>query len=168
MSLWADGQAAIPPQASFTQKVADPGIDPGVGPLICVHFNREWLPVVLGALLQLCQPPSWDVDDPDALNLVLGRATALLNAFSEAELCPVMESGTLGGTILSRTPYLDIPVVFTQTYSGAPVVLATSLTDKMDVSVVDLTATGCTFRLSFDTEVVSDTDVAANWMAYQA
>jgi hypothetical protein len=167
VSLWENGWASYPALSSFTQPVADPGIDPGVGPLICVHFNRDWLPVVLGALLQLCQPPSWDVDDPDDLNTVLGRATALLNAFSEAELCPVMESGTLSGTILSRTPYLDIPVTFVQTYSGAPVVIASSLTDKMDVTIGDLTATGCTFRLSFDTEVVSDTAVAANWIAHQ-
>jgi hypothetical protein len=168
VSLWDGERAAFAPKPSFTQAVAAPSTDPGSGPFICAHFNREWLPVVLGALLQLCQPPSWAVDDPDTLNTVLGWATELLNLFSEAGACPTMESGTISGTVASRTPYVDLPVVFANTYATAPVVVATSLTARCDVTVSDISTTGCTFRLSFDTEVVADTDVAANWFAYLA
>lgn len=168
MSLWADGLGSYTVKPSFTQQVAAPSTDPGSGPLICVHFNQEWLPVVLGALLQLTQPLSWAEDDPDTLNTILGRATALMNLFSMAELCPVMEAGTVSGTVSSRTPYEDIDIAFAETYTGAPVVVATGLTDKLNVTVGNLTATGCTLRLSFDVEVVSDTAVGATWLAYQA
>lgn len=168
MSLWDAGLAAFAPKPSFTQQVAPPDTDPGAGPLLCVHFNQAWRPVVMGALLQLCQPPSWAETDPAALNTVLARATELLELFGEAGLCPVMESGTLGGTVAARTPSLDISVAFSQTYGAAPVVLATSRTDKLDVAVIALSETGATFRLSFDTEVVDDTAVAANWLAYLA
>ena len=168
MSLWDEDMALYGPRPSFVEPVADPGTDPAVGPLVCVHFNREWLPVVLGSLLQLCQPPSWAVDDADALNGLLGRATGLLDLFGAAEACPVIEAGTVSGTVAARTPYVDSDVSFAQTYSGNPTVVATGVTDKLNVTVQAISGTGCTLRLSFDTEVVGDTAVSANWLAYQA
>jgi hypothetical protein len=168
MSLWADGREAYLPYPSFTQPAPAPEIDPGSGPFICVHFNPEWLPVVLGSLLQLTQPSSWDEADPDTLNTILGRATALMNIFSTAEACPVLDGGSVSGTVASRTPYQDFDVTFASTFTAAPVVVATGLTDKLDVTVSSITETGCTFRLSFATEVISDTSVSADWFAYQA
>lgn len=166
MSLWVENSIAREPQASFPAGIADPGTDPSAGPLFCAHFNQNWKPLVLGCLLQLCQPLSWAITDEAALEDVLGRATKLLNMFGEAGLCEVIETGVVSGTIASRTPYLDVDVLFAKTHTSIPTVVTGSLTDKLVVTVSAITETGCTLRLAFDTEVVSDTAVLANWLAY--
>lgn len=166
MSLWAEDWVALEPGPSFKSGITDPGTDPSAGPLFCAHFNQAWKPLILGSLLQLCQPLSWAISDPAALEDVLGRATKLLDMFGEAGLCEVIEVGVVSGTIASRTPYLDIDVVFTKTHASTPTVVTGSLTDKLVVTVSAITETGCTLRLAFDTEVVADTAVLANWLAY--
>lgn len=166
MSLWEESWVAGQPIPSFRAGIADPGTDPSAGPLFCAHFNQAWKPLILGSLLQLCQPLSWAITDEAALEDVLGRATKLLNMFGEAGLCEVIEVGVVSGTIASRTPYLDIDVVFTKTHTSTPTVVTGSLTDKLVVTVSAITETGCTVRLAFDTEVVSDTAASANWLAY--
>lgn len=166
MSLWEDNWVTGQPIPSFRAGIADPGTDPEAAPLFCAHFNQAWKPLILGSLLQLCQPLSWAITDPAALDNVLGRATKLLNMFGEAGLCEVIEVGVVSGTIASRTPYLDVDVVFAKTHTSTPTVVTGSLTDKLVVTVSAITETGCTLRLAFDTEVVDDTTVLANWLAY--
>lgn len=163
MSLWDEGQARFPPKPSFTQAVPAPSTDPGSGPLICVHFNQEWLPVVLGALLQLCQPPSWAVDDPDALNTVLGRATLLLDMFGQAELCPVTEDGIVTLTITAGNASASTTITFVQTYATAPLVDCSCDNPDLISSWSDVSTTGATLTITAATPVTESTSADVSW-----
>lgn len=63
---------------SFTEGVAIPAQAPGSTPYVYICFNETWLPYVLGALQQLCQPRTWITSSQAALESVLGEAQDLL------------------------------------------------------------------------------------------
>lgn len=54
---------------------------------MCVQFSKEYLPFVLGALTQLCQPTAWDVADAAAMADVLGNMQELLIMFGTVADC---------------------------------------------------------------------------------
>ena len=53
-------------------------------PTCIVYFNATWLPVVLGALQQLCRPQTWITASQAALDSVLGEAQDLLAQIAAA------------------------------------------------------------------------------------
>ena len=65
-------------QSSFLSKVGVPADGPMGPPYVYIYFNATWLPYVLGALQQLCQPGTWITASQAALEsvLVIKRAGA--------------------------------------------------------------------------------------------
>jgi len=163
MSLWADGYAALEPVSSFKCGVADPGTDPTDGPLVCVHFNKEWLPLVLGSLLQLCEPVSWAITDPGTLADVLGRATELLNLFGQAGLCPVQEDGVLALTIPAGDASVSGDIVFSLTYATPPLVDCSGDNPDLIATWGDVTTFGFTLTITAATPVVTATMANVSW-----
>src|SRR5690348_1323194 len=74
-------------QGSYVQPVTPPAAHPSAAPRVCVSFNQDWLPYVLGSLLQLCQPSSWEVADETARSAALLDAQELLFQIAAAEGC---------------------------------------------------------------------------------
>lgn len=78
-----------------------------------VCFNAEWLPYVIGGLLQLAQPSSWNVS-PSALQALLRDVQDLLDEFGQAGACVsltfrftsacVLQYSLDGGTTWTDTP----------------------------------------------------------------
>jgi len=81
------------PLPSFQWPTALPGNDPDAVPLVHVCFNQDWLPLVLGCLLQLTQQQTWDTTDQTDLDLALSRVQQLLYLF-EGD-CPLIPPGTI-------------------------------------------------------------------------
>ncbi len=77
-------------QGSYVEPVTPPEADPADAPQVCVSFNRDWLPYVVGSLLQLVQPSSWTASSPSALSDVLTSATELIERFGTTEGCEVL------------------------------------------------------------------------------
>ena len=75
------------PASSFQQPVVPPDAEPDDTPAVSVCFAQAWLPYVIGALMQLIQPTTWDTTDPTVLQTALERATALQEMFGTAEGC---------------------------------------------------------------------------------
>ena len=80
-SPWAEQQG------SFQNPVAPPSSQPCDAPLVCFSVNQQWLPYILGALLQLCQPTTWDVSTESDLQDILARAQDLLDCVGTAVPC---------------------------------------------------------------------------------
>ena len=71
-------------QSSFLSKVGVPADGPMGPPYVYIYFNATWLPYVLGALQQLCQPGTWITASQAALESVLGEAQDLLAQIAAA------------------------------------------------------------------------------------
>ena len=69
---------------SYTERVAVPADAPLAAPYVYVYFNATWLPYVLGALQQLCQPGTWITSSAAELESVLGEAQDLLAQIAAA------------------------------------------------------------------------------------
>jgi hypothetical protein len=74
-------------QGSFVQPVPIPTAAIDDAPQVCVQVNVEWLPYVLGSLMQLVQPSSWIAPTQAALDDVLERATDLIGEIGNAVVC---------------------------------------------------------------------------------
>lgn len=74
-------------RSSFVSPVPIPDAAPGDTPRTCVSFSSAWLPLVIGALLQLAQPAAWDTADDSARNAVLLDVQDLLERFGVAGGC---------------------------------------------------------------------------------
>lgn len=66
------------PVGSFLERVPIPAHEPGEGSQVCVMFNVDWLPYVLGSLQQLLLQSTWDTNDKTALFGVQGSAFDLI------------------------------------------------------------------------------------------
>lgn len=81
------------PVGSFQIPVEPPTVDADAAPLVYVGLNCEWMPYITGALTQLLLQSTWEVDTPEALQLVQDRVFNLINLFNcqflptLAELC---------------------------------------------------------------------------------
>lgn len=69
---------------SFQQPVPLPAALPGEPPLVTVCFNRDWLPYILGAFLQLTLSSTWLAASQADLDKALQRANDLILIFQEA------------------------------------------------------------------------------------
>jgi|SRR5579872_413853 len=100
-------------QTSDLQAVDLPAAAPLDAPLVCLQLNQDWLPLVLGALLQLCHPAQWTGDDT-AQQAAVTAATQLALAIGDAEVCPVLEFRLTSGCVLQSsvdggTTWVDVP-----------------------------------------------------------
>jgi hypothetical protein len=106
-------------QGSYVEQVPAPAAHPSDAPQVCVSFNKEWLPYVLGSLFQLCQPSSWAVADDAARSAVLLDAQELLFRVGDAGECPMLVLGCDPDTGLGRysndggVSWLPVPACFT-------------------------------------------------------
>lgn len=74
-------------QSPFVEPVPIVGPAPSDPPLVCVQFNQQWLPYVVGALMALNQPTTWDTHDQVELGIQLQNVTELLAEVGTAGLC---------------------------------------------------------------------------------
>ena len=81
---------------SFQNPVTPPTSQPCDGPLVCFSVNAEWLPLIVGSLLQLVQPTTWDVSTETDLLDILARAQDLIDCVGTAMPC-VPEAPILPG-----------------------------------------------------------------------
>jgi len=81
-------------RSSFVSPVPIPESAPGDTPRTCVSFNSGWLPLVIGALLQLAQPAAWDTADDAARQAVLLDVQDLLARFGVAGGCMLLRWNT--------------------------------------------------------------------------
>jgi hypothetical protein len=103
------------PPPSFPQRVAPPTGEPCDPPLVCVQFNQAYLPYVIGALTQLCQPTAWDKTTISDMAGVLGSMTDLLALFGDAMPCstnpPALPGHTTAQTACNVAGYLANSVI---------------------------------------------------------
>jgi hypothetical protein len=104
-------------QTSDLQAVDLPEAGPLDAPLVCISFNQDWLPVVLGAILQLCRPAQWTGDD-SAQQAAVTAATLLALSIGDAEVCPVLafqcdpDTGLPQYSVDGGTTWIDLPACF--------------------------------------------------------
>src|SRR6266496_2153885 len=75
------------PVSSFQRPVPLVFVEPSDAPRVCVEFNAQWLPYVIGALKQLTLQTSWDSIDPEIIQTQQERSMDLINIFAAAEIC---------------------------------------------------------------------------------
>src|ERR1035437_7092160 len=103
------------PRPSFPRPVLPVGVEPDVGPCICVSFNAAYQPYILGALQQLAQDCTWRLGVDDDIAVVQGRVNRLMEMFGVSEGCstlpPVGPGGTTDQTDCNIAGYLVNEVV---------------------------------------------------------
>lgn len=77
----------LPPISSFAQPTIYPDTDPDSGPQVCIQFGVDWLPLVIGCLLQLLEDTSPDVLTDDDRLLAQQRANQLIYLFQLQLAC---------------------------------------------------------------------------------
>ena len=165
MSLWEDGRSAFQSVSSFAQSATDPGTDPADAPLVQVQFNAAWLRCALGALAQLCQPPAWGQTGSSDASGVLGRATKLLNLFSEASLVMPAQEGVVTLTILAGNAEASTFVTFVPTFASLPVVDVSCDSTDVIVAWSEVTTNGLLVSVMVATALTVDLTVDASWHA---
>lgn len=165
MSLWEDSWAPFPPKPSFVESVSDPGTDPEEGPFVCVQFNQAWLPFVCGALLQLCQPPTWGLTNSSDPSGVLARATKLLNLFGLAGACEVTQRGIVPLTIPNGDAVVSTPITFPTPFPAIPIVIVATDNPDLVPAWSGVTPEGMTVELSAAVDVTEDTAGILSWVA---
>lgn len=97
--MWNPYDTGLPvkQRGSFLQPVTPPTTDICDAPLYCFSINQEWLPYLVGAAMQLCQPSTWATGSAADLELALRRATDLVLELGSAVSCqpaPYIPPGT--------------------------------------------------------------------------
>ena len=83
-------------QSSYREALPDPGTDLAGGTFVCAQIPATAIPYIVGSLLQLLQPPAWDITDPDRMTEVLGQVTDLILAIGTAGPCMFRLNDTCG------------------------------------------------------------------------
>lgn len=148
---------------SFGEPIADPGTEPTAGPLVCVALNYSWRAILAGCALQVCQPPSWAITDPDLLADVLRRSMDLLYLVATAGPC--VQSATVDITILTGNAYAEATVTFPQAYGDTARVVVSESTGLYIASVSSSSSTGCVMRITARFNVLVDSTATVTWMA---
>lgn len=84
-------------RSSFQEPVPPPTTEICDDPLYCISVNREWVPYLVGAALQLCQPSTWLVATATDRDTAVRRATDLVAEIGTAVPCtptPYVPPGT--------------------------------------------------------------------------
>jgi hypothetical protein len=74
-------------RGSFVEPVNPPTTAPCDAPLVCLSVNQDWLPYILGSLMQLAQPTTWITATTADLDDILGRVADLLACVGTAVPC---------------------------------------------------------------------------------
>src|SRR5665647_3815914 len=88
-------------RGSFISKVPLPDTEPDAAATFTVSLSQAWRPVMLGALMELMQPSSWDTTDPTALALVLARSFKLIDIVAQAGPGGSVQAGSASVTIIA-------------------------------------------------------------------
>ena len=73
--------------SSYREPLPDPGTNLISATVVCAQIPATAIPYMIGALLQLLQPPAWDITDPTRMAEVLGQVTDLIVALGTAGAC---------------------------------------------------------------------------------
>ncbi|HEV2461068.1 MAG TPA: hypothetical protein VGS80_22175 [Ktedonobacterales bacterium] len=165
MSLWDDGSALFGAQSSFPQAIPDPGTDPTAGDQVQVQFSAAWLPYVLGSLQQLTQPPTWGMTGSSDSTGVLGRATKLLNLFSEAVVVVPEQEGIATLTILAGTAQAIAVITFSPAFVSPPIVDVSCDDPNVIASWGEVTGDAMTIAATVAVVLTSDLTVEVSWHA---
>lgn len=86
-------------RTSYLEPINDPGTAPADAPTICLAINAAWIPIVIGCLMQVLQPPAWTADSTHIGDL-LGRVTDLIAIVGTAGVCEVLAMRMTSGCAL--------------------------------------------------------------------
>lgn len=170
------------PTPSFVESVAAPSSEPDAAPLVCLSFNADWLPYVIGGLMQLAQRTTWS-GDASTVQDALDRVQLLMSIFGTAEVCAmvswrftvdcVLQFSEDGGSTWTDTPGWDTfaPTCFAGPPGdtgpiGPPGLVATPPTNPQDAPVAqqacNIAAYLANHVLKSSVQTVYDQVVAAN------
>jgi hypothetical protein len=120
---------------------------------------------MLGALMQLMQPSSWDTTDPTALALVLARAFKLIDIVAQAGAGGSVQAGSASVTILAGTAVGYAGVTYPTAYSAAPIVVASGTSGTLIAAAEVITDIGFVLSLTAPTPVLTDTTETVDWLS---
>ncbi len=151
------------PRGSFVEPVTIPATTPADGPLLYLPCNADWVPYVLGAMMQLVLPSTWATADPAAVREVQTQVTDLMAAWS-AEGGDV-EAGSTNVTIPAGAAEGSAEQVFAIGHTVAPIVVTGTASGDYIPSADTVSATGFRAVLTAPTPVVSDVTALVSWLA---
>src|ERR1035437_4654302 len=154
-------------RGSFISKVPLPDTEPDAAATFSVTLSQAWRPVMLGALMQLMQPSSWDTTDPTALALVLARSFKLIDIVAQAEGGSV-QAGSASVTILAGTAVGYAGVTYPTAYSVAPIVVASGTSGTLIAAAEAITEIGFVLSVTAPTPVLTDTTETVDWLSEAA
>ena len=152
-------------RGSFISKVPLPDAEPDDSATFTVTLSQAWRPVMLGALMQLIQPSSWDTTDPTALALVLARSEKLIDMVAQATDGGYMESGSTTVTIYAGASEGSAEQIFPTAYTVAPDVVAGCDSGDYIVSADTVSATSFRAVLTAPTPVIADVTATVTWFS---
>jgi hypothetical protein len=168
MSLWEESRAQFDAVSSFPQALSDPGTDPGEGPFICIRFNQAWQQVVLGCLLQACQPPAFGMKVSADSTHLMQRATKLLNMFASAGVCPMSDQGVVTLTIPAGYASTIGAVSFASAFPTPPHVDVSCNNPDILASWSEVTEADFSVTITAAVPVRVDTTADVSWTAEQS
>lgn len=156
--------AAFPhPRPSFVEPVPVPAGSPLDPPTVCVEIAANWVPYVLGGLLQLALPTTWiTTSDADQLD-ILGRVQDLLDAIGTAGAC--MQAGGHLVTIPAGSATGAYSVVFAQPFPSAPIVVVSENSGLYIASMRNVTLAGCDLVATANVDQVADVTTTVSYIA---
>jgi hypothetical protein len=152
-------------RGSFISKVPLPDAEPDDAATFTVTLSRAWRPVMLGALMQLVQPSSWDTTDANALALVLARSLKLIDIVAQAGDGENVESGSTTVTIYAGAAAGSAEQIYPTAYSVAPDVVAGSDSGDYIASADTVSATSFRAVLTAPTPVLADVTATVTWFS---
>ncbi len=103
---------------SFQFPVPVPGISPLDEPLVCVVFNKYWVPYIVGSLMQLLLQSTWANVTPSQLNTVQEQAFTLIDLFSRSIVSGTITRFSAGGFELLIRQNVDNPCILESSPDG--------------------------------------------------
>lgn len=160
--MWDPGAHDV--RSSFVEPVSDPGTAPDDSPLVCLSFNRDWLPYVVAGAAQLAQPRAWSVDKT-VLPDLLGRVQRLIEIIGTAGGCQLIQYGSVDLTIVAGQVSASAAVVFDTVYADPPIVGVASSDSRLHSYFSAIVETGFSVNLDADVTEVEDATGTVNWWA---
>lgn len=152
-------------QGSFAEPVAIPATSPADGPLLYLPANEAWVPLIIGAMMQLILPSTWDTTDPAALREVQTQVTDLMASWGKGDS---VQAGSASVTILAGTAVGYAGVTYPTAYSAAPIVVAGGSSGTLIVAAEAITEIGFVLSVTAPTPVLTDTTETVDWLSEAA
>lgn len=161
--MWnPDYSFAVP---SFAEPIEDPGTAPESGPWVCIRLSKTWQKILAGCALQVCQPPSWDLSDPDALADVLARSEDLLWLIATAEDCVPTQHGHVDITIAAGDGTHSAAITFGTAFLSTPDVVVSCNDVALAATWSSVSTSGVSVHLTAAIPVIVDTTATVTWAA---